>query len=135
MAEKTGLIFTGFQVSTVLFQKGDNTIKNDGFSVKIEHLSEFKDKESKQFKCIFIVEVEGTEDKSIKVNLQAEGDFELHGELPESVIENYIQHSSPSIVYPYIRAFITNLTIQSGMKTGIIIPPMNFSGIPVDNEK
>jgi preprotein translocase subunit SecB len=51
------------------------------------------------------------------------------GDVEQKIYDNYINISSPSIVYPYIRAFITNLVIQTGMKP-IIIPPLNFANKP-----
>ncbi len=85
------------------------------------------------FDADFIVSVV-SEDKSFNLQIQALAFFEISGAVDETVRNNYLNISSPSILYPYLRAFITNLVIQSGMKP-IIIPPINFGAKPKESNE
>lgn len=65
------------------------------------------------------------EQDSAKIEIHALGLFQIHGNPPENIIYNFKHISSPSIVYPYIRAFISNLSLQSGLNP-VITPTINF---------
>lgn len=54
---------------------------------------------------------------------------------PDANLEEYkstlFVENAPAIVFPYIRAYISNLTVQSGLFT-ITLPTLNLSGLAKD---
>jgi preprotein translocase subunit SecB len=104
MAEIAGLNLINFEITKVLFDRGDNVISEGEFEVNIQHMTQINDDNEDLFRTVFIINITGK--------------------------DNYLNLSSPSIIYPYLRAYISNITLQSGMNP-ITIPPMNFA----ENEK
>lgn len=125
MAEIAGLKFLNFEIVKVIFDRGDNIVKEGEFEVNVQHITQINEENEDIFRTVFIISING-KDNSFSLQVQAIGNFEILGNLPKNVKENYINISSPSIIYPYVRAFISNITLQSGMNP-ITIPPMNFA--------
>ena len=100
MAKIAGLNFINFEVTKVLFDRGDKVITEGEFEVNIQHITQINDDNENLFRTVFIINISGK--------------------------DNYLNISSPSIIYPYVRAYISNITLQSGMHP-ITIPPMNFA--------
>lgn len=130
MAEQAALLFKGYEITKVIFDKPKGFIEGQ-FSVNVQHINHVLKENQNIFDAEFIVSVV-SEDKSFNLQIQALAFFEINGDVSEGVRENYLNISSPSIVYPYLRAYITNLVIQSGMKP-IIIPPINFGAKPKES--
>lgn len=130
MAEPAALIFKGYEITKVILDKPKGF--NEGhFNVNFQHVNHILQENPNIFDADFIVSVI-SEDKSFNLQIQALAFFEINGDVDEAVRNNYLNISSPSILYPYLRAFITNLVIQSGMKP-IIIPPINFGAKPKES--
>lgn len=125
MATQVGLRFINFEITKVLFNRGDNINIDAEFEVNIQHITQINDNNNNLFKTVFIVNIKG-QNNSFSLQVQAMGNFEILGKIPKEVKENYLSISSPSIIYPYVRAYISNITLQSGMNP-ITIPPMNFA--------
>ena len=57
------------------------------------------------------------------------GNFQVSGEVPEHTKKDFANLNAPAIVFPYLRAFVTNL---SGSLGGVIpvfvLPPQFFVG-------
>ncbi len=132
MAEIAGLNFINFEITKVIFDRGDNIITDGEFEVNIQHISQINDDNENLFRTVFIINITG-KDNSFSLQVQAMGNFEILGKIPKNVKDNYLNISSPSIIYPYVRAYISNITLQSGMQP-ITIPPMNFAA-NIDKEK
>jgi len=57
------------------------------------------------------------------------GNFEIDLSTDETQRTNFINSNAPAIMFPYVRAFISNFTSSIGYLTGtIIIPPHFFKG-------
>lgn len=125
MATQAGLKFINFEITKVLFDRGDNINIDAEFEVNIQHITQINDKNNNLFRTVFIINIKG-QDNSFSLQVQALGNFEILGKIPNEVKDNYLNISSPSIIYPYVRAYISNITLQSGMNP-ITIPPMNFA--------
>lgn len=126
MAQPASLTFNSFEVIKVVFDRGLEYAE-DAFQVDLQHIIEV-DKDNKNiFKTIFILNLSIT-DNPFNLQVQAAGSFTISGEVDQKVYDNYLSISAPSILYPYIRAFISNMTVQAGIKP-IIIPPLNFSAL------
>lgn len=59
----------------------------------------------------------------------AVGTFELKADMDEKVKKSFVNINAPAIMFPYIRAFISTLTINLGNVTGpVTIPTQFFKG-------
>ncbi len=133
MATQAGLRFINFEITKVLFDKGNNIAIDTEFKVNIKHITQINDENNNLFRTVFIINIKG-KDNSFSLQVQASGNFEILGKIPKEVKENYLNISAPSIIYPYARAYISNITLQSGINP-ITIPPMNFAASPKTSEK
>jgi preprotein translocase subunit SecB len=61
--------------------------------------------------------------------------FECDGEFPESFKDSdFIKVNAPAIAFPYLRAFISNVTLQCGLSP-IILPSINFIALNENEAK
>jgi len=127
MVPKASLQFKGYEIIKVVFDKPLN-YSNTNFQIDVNHIAHVDKSNNKIVSSEFVVNISDS-DKKFNLIVQTIGHFEITGEVSEDIYNNYINISSPSIVYPYIRAFITNIVIQAGMQP-IIIPPLNFANRP-----
>lgn len=66
--------------------------------------------------------------KSFSVDITAIANFKYELADDGSIPENYFYHNAPAILFPYIRAYIANLSALSGIQT-ILLPTVNMSGL------
>ena len=125
MAVQAGLRFINFEIVKVLFDKKDDVVENDEYEVGIQHQIQTNDENKNLFRTVFIINI-NSKNNSFSLQIQALGIFEILGKVSSNVRDNYLNISAPSIVYPYVRAYVSNITLQSGIKP-ITIPPMNFA--------
>lgn len=72
-------------------------------------------------------------DDDFSLQLQARFDFELDDEMSEDFKSSHFPVvNAPAISFPYLRAYISNLTLQSGIKP-IILPSINFVELHREN--
>jgi len=62
----------------------------------------------------------------VRVNCKAIFDFD--DDAKEAGIPDYFYKNSIAIVYPFIRSFISSLTLQANVKL-ILLPTMNLSSL------
>lgn len=104
-------------------EQGENKISLD-FSLK-----GYVFKSLNQFHLEMGVEVkEGNNYFHIQVNTISVFEFESTEGNFGQFKDNYFIKNAPAIVFPYIRAYISNLTTQSGLFT-IQLPTLNLSGL------
>jgi len=127
MATNPTLSFLRFEVIKIAFDKGEfNAERTTGdFKVKVMFRCDVNEDNKNDFLSSFILSLTHKEDPSFNFQMEAFGKFLINGEIESGVYENYTTISAPSIVYPYIRAFISTLFIQAGLKQ-FFIPPINF---------
>ncbi len=93
----------------------------DQFNLKVGQI--FNEKEEKSFGIGFIVVITNN---SYKIELEMNFLFES-----DEIIDERFKNSSfpkvnaPAIAFPYLRAYISNLTMQSGF-TPLLLPSINF---------
>ena len=83
----------------------------------------FSDDISKSFSIFFEIEI-----RDVHFNLQLEAIFvfELDNEIDENFkLSDFPKINAPAIAFPYLRAFISNLTLQSGFNP-VVLPSINF---------
>ena len=83
-----------------------------------------EDKESKIFAVGFKL---GISNQAFGLDLEAIFHFELvEGELSEEFkTSSFPKVNAPAIAFPYLRAFVSNLTLQSGLNP-VMLPSINF---------
>jgi len=87
--------------------------------------------EKKQFQLQLSVTLKDLEER-IYIEVDMVGLFQYQGD--EEQVKPFIYLNSSAILFPYIRAYISNLTANSGSST-VILPTMNLSGMREELEK
>ena len=73
-----------------------------------------------------IMDIELKDKRFFELALRAVGTFELDSELNEDLRKIFVNSNAPAIMFPYIRAFISTLTANSGNSVGTLIIPTQF---------
>jgi len=127
MSEPTKLQFDSFEVIKINIERFQNWKKKQvAFDVK--HVSELGSKEnSNSFHSYILVTAKGEEEAGpINLEVHVVGKFTIIGDhITNKERESFIHISSPAILFPYVRAFISSVTIQMNIEP-IILPPVNF---------
>ncbi len=95
-------------------------------NIEIKNTLLFNENEDDFFQVMFIINLKSNDEtKPFLSDIEAIGIFKLDKlNLNDSEIKSY--HNSASvIVYPYIRAFLSNLSVISGINP-ITLPTVNF---------
>ena len=99
----------------------DEIRKDNAFSLNMGNF--FPEEEPKKFGIIFNIEIK---DKRFDLYIESVFIFLLDNEISESFkISDFLKINAPAIAFPYLRAYISNLTLQSGFQP-IILPSINF---------
>lgn len=62
------------------------------------------------------------------ISVECNAGYKFNQPMPFSDIPNYFYANSIAIIFPYIRAFVSTVTLQANVKP-IIIPTLNLSGL------
>ncbi len=100
----------------------ENRSKEDiSFALKVGQI--FPDDEKKNFIILFEIELK---DKSFDLDLETAFIFSLDKKITEEFkISDFPKINAPAIAFPYLRAYISNLTLQSGFDP-VMLPSINF---------
>ena len=113
--------FSKFTILESYFQMTESS--DFEINIKIEPKGQLSKKDK-----IFLLEqnIEISEEQNkFKINLKSLSQFDFD-EIPEDEASfSLFTVNAPAIVFPYIRAYISNLTTQSGLKT-ITLPTLNL---------
>ena len=112
LIDKCSVNFTGKQLS-----------KEMEFAINPE--GEFN-KEEKTFELILNVVVNDKE-HNLDLNMRIHGFFSYDGDNMDEV-RSFIGINSPAILFPYIRAYVSNITALGGMQP-VIMPTLNLRGV------
>jgi preprotein translocase subunit SecB len=124
---QVGLKFLLFDVFKILFERGTSDRMYE-YNLKIDNALRLDENDPASFQIYFHITIgSNQEEKPLNIQVEAIGHFELVGAagIHNDILDNYKNISAPSIVYPYIRAFLSTLTLQAGMNP-INLPPLNF---------
>lgn len=92
----------------------------------------FPDKEEQKFGVVFEIEIK---DKKFDLILEAVFMFQVDETISEKFkLSDFPKVNAPAIAFPYLRAYISNLTLQSGFEP-VILPSINFVKLISENEK
>ena len=76
----------------------------------------------------FDIDVNCEETKSTIVNVTCEASFSFEGHITIEEIPEYFYPNSLAIVFPYVRAFISTLTLQANISP-VVLPTINLVGL------
>ena len=95
--------------------------KKDSFDLKTSQT--FPEEEKRRFDLFFEINIK---DKDFDFNIIMLFIFELDDDITEEFkISDFPKINAPAIAFPYLRAFISNVTLQSGFNP-VMLPSINF---------
>ena len=125
MAEKhADLIFQKYRI-------GESRIRLDVEAPRIEGKIEINvNKETKQTdEDKYTIKLETyiiNESKTLEIEVTMYGYFEISPKVAPEIRRSFVELNAPTIMFPYIRAYISSLTGLSGLSP-VIIPAVNFA--------
>jgi preprotein translocase subunit SecB len=119
-----------WKVINIKFSLSDDEIEGDVGKFDLETGKLFPEDVSKTFGVVFKLIIK---EKAIDLFVEAVFNFELEESITEEFkLSSFPNINAPAIAFPYLRAFISNLTLQSGINP-VILPSINF--IKLSEEK
>lgn len=125
--DKPSLNYLGFNVSKIVFDIGDLLLKKDDgkFKVSLNFAPGINEDDKNDFAVIFWLSITNSIYKEFNLQVEANGLFFIEGEYDAITFKNFTEISAPSIVYPYLRSFVSTVALQAGLKP-LFIPSVNF---------
>ena len=117
--------FLSYEIVKVVFEKPLNFVQGD-FKVSTAKASHVQKEDKDDFLVDLLVEVTPLVESGFMLVIQAMGHFKITGEPTDEIRNNYVNFSGPAILYPYLRAFITTMVVQAGMRP-LLLPAMDFT--------
>lgn len=106
------------RINNVIFKDAKNDISiNVGVSVNGKNVSV-------EESLFFVLKFNDV--KQVNINVKMIGLFELIGESPITDLEKFGRINGASIIFPFIREHVANLSLKAGLGN-IILPPVNFT--------
>lgn len=87
------------------------------------------DTEKKQFTLVLIFQAIAEKSQRTIVDVKCEADFVFKDPISFEDIPSYFYPNSIAIVFPYIRAMVSTITLQANIQRPIVIPTMNLSSL------
>jgi preprotein translocase subunit SecB len=118
--------YLGLQVKETTMKIGgyDKSIANE-IESELEIKTGFTDDKADRFVIIFNLKLFNKE-RDFYLNIEAHNHFVLNQDITEEFKKStFINVNAPAIAFPYIRAYISNITLNSGYDS-IILPSYNF---------
>lgn len=116
--------FKGFKVISLSFQTEQQGLEDN---VSVNYQTLFSQESDREFVVIFKIALyakDGTE-----IHLDYAGFFEAEEAITQDFMDsNFPVVNAPAILYPYIRSFISTLTMNAGMPA-VILPTVNFQAL------
>ena len=118
--------YLGLQVKETTMKIGsyDKSIANE-IESELEIKTGFNDGNTDSFVIIFNLKLFNKE-RNFHLNIEAHNHFVLNQDITEEFKNStFINVNAPAIAFPYVRAYISNITMNSGYDS-IILPSYNF---------
>lgn len=114
--ENWGIIEMNYSLLSKKERRDENT-----FALRFKKNFDIKNKKS--FRIIFYLTVN---DKKFNLDIEAMFNFLTDEYITEEFKQSHFTEvNAPAIAYPYLRAFVSNLTLQSGVDPAVL-PTINF---------
>ena len=103
----------------------------NGNSFDLSTGNSFPENDKRQFAVGFEIALK---DEMFRLNLKMMFFFTIDEDITEDFKKSdFVKINAPAIAFPYVRSYISNLTLQSGIPP-IILPSVNFVKLVRDNE-
>ena len=110
-----------WKIQTLNFGMIEDKREENSFALKVGQI--FPEDEKKQFVIVFDIDLK---DKDFDLVFQVAFVFSTEDEVTEEFkFSDFPKINAPAIAFPFIRAYISNLTLQSGFEP-VILPSINF---------
>lgn len=123
----------GWKVQNLSFkmnEKPSRLSKENAFKLSIGY--SFPDDNNKEFGIGFIINVK---DAEFKISMEMAFLFQVDQLVDDRFKQSdFIRINAPAIAFPYVRSYISNLTLQSGFNP-IILPSVNFVKLNENRKK
>lgn len=107
-----------FKINDIQIEK---KTKKNSFNLSMGHF--FSEENSKEFGIGFRINIK---DEEFNILMEMVFLFELEEDVDEKFKQSdFLTINAPAIAFPYVRSYISNLTLQSGFSP-IILPSVNF---------
>lgn len=124
--EKAAFSFKGYRFNNVMMDL-ENIPSNVTFNLKFTPNGEYF--QQKRLYNLFFEFEANVEDRDISViKIGCVASFEFKESIPYEEIPIFFYPNSIAIVFPYIRAFISTITLQANIKP-ILIPTLNLTSL------
>ena len=87
------------------------------------------EQETGTYKLRFVFSASQGEEAVQIVKIVCEAVFEFKSPVEINDIPDYFFPNSLAIVFPYVRAFVSSVTLQANLSVPILIPTLNLSGL------
>ena len=126
--ENSQFQFQGFKIKRSLIDINNHNGDLD-LSIKFNPSGILDKKQS-----IFILNLGVVIKDSDKLNIEITSEsFFKYSNIEEDKLSNFLYLNAPAIIFPYIRAYISSLTVLSGINP-INLPTLNLSGLKSELE-
>lgn len=116
--------FKGFKVISLFFQTEQQDLKDN---VSVNYQTLFSQESDREFMVLFKIILHAKDGTAI--NLDYAGFFEAEEPITQKFMDSdFPIVNAPAILYPYIRSFISTLTMNAGMPA-VILPTVNFQAL------
>lgn len=124
MKEQT-VRFKGYSIVHLEMTKSEEHLKKkEGeLNIETEHYENSEDRNNHKL----IIKLNTITNRET-INLEVEGYFEFEGEFESDEIDMFLKINAASILYPYCRAIISNLTGLDSTNN-VLLPIINFANI------
>lgn len=116
--------FKGFKVINLSFQTEQQGLEDN---VSVNYQTLFSQESDREFMVLFKIALyakDGTE-----IHLEYAGFFEAEEAITQDFMDSHFPVvNAPAILYPYIRSFVSTLTMNAGMPA-VILPTVNFQAL------
>lgn len=118
--------FEGYKIVKSLLEIKSTDISKD-LSLNFD-LSGIDNRSERTFKLTMTVVIS---DKAgnLKAEICAIGQYQFDEGNDERQLGNFFNMNAPAILFPYVRAHIATLSTLCGLKTPLILPTLNLSGL------
>lgn len=123
--EKATFEFVGYKFSQVHINFEDSASNN--LSIEVAPRGCYSEK-SGEFRLTFELKAFDGEGRHERLNIVCNSVFRFSDNIHFDAIPSYFFPNSIAIVFPYVRAFISSLSVQAGLNP-IILPTYNLSSL------
>lgn len=106
----------------------------DEFEIQLGFDPLFYENKEKEFDIVFNIEIKNI-DSSFLLEAKAFATFVTNNPISDEFKKSdFAKINAPAIAFPYLRAYISTVTLNSGMQP-IVLPAYNFTNAKADNKE